>query len=56
MYEVYEQLSLFPPPPVKPFPCDTCGYEVKWCCNYPETPNDFCVMGDKWRPRRVVKS
>ena len=32
------------------FPCDNCGYDEKGCCNYPETPDDFCVMGDKQVP------
>lgn len=32
------------------FPCDNCGYDEKGCCNYPETPDNFCVMGDKQVP------
>lgn len=32
------------------FPCDNCGYDEKGCCNYPETPDDYCVMGDKQVP------
>lgn len=29
-------------------PCDTCGYDVKGCCDYNVTPNDYCVLGNKW--------
>ena len=32
-------------------PCDTCGRLVKRCCDYPDTPDDYCVLGDKWIPR-----
>ncbi len=32
------------------FPCDDCGYDVKGCCDYPETPDDYCVCGDKKIP------
>lgn len=32
------------------FPCDNCEYDHKGCCNYPEAPDDFCVMGDKQVP------
>lgn len=28
-------------------PCDDCGYDNKGCCNYPDTPDDYCVLGDK---------
>lgn len=31
-------------------PCDSCGYQVKGCCDYPCTPDDYCVLGDKWIP------
>lgn len=33
------------------FPCDGCGYDEKGCCNYPETPDDYCVCGDKQIPK-----
>ena len=33
------------------FPCDDCGYDEKNCCNYPETPYDYCVCGDKRIPK-----
>lgn len=29
------------------FPCDDCGYDKHGCCNYPDTPDDYCVMGNK---------
>lgn len=32
------------------FPCDDCIYDIKGCCNYPDTKDDFCVMGDKRVP------
>lgn len=31
-------------------PCDNCGYDDNGCCNYPDTPDDYCVMGDKQIP------
>ena len=57
MNEVYVQLSLFRPyVEAKPFPCDTCGLDIRGCCNYPDTSEDYCVLGDKWTPRKAVKS
>ena len=38
------------------FPCDNCGYDEKGCCNYPETPDDYCVMGDKQVPTTKEES
>lgn len=32
-------------------PCDSCGYCVQGCCDYPFTPDDYCVLGDKCIPR-----
>lgn len=32
------------------FPCDDCGYDVNNCCSYPDTPDDYCVCGDKKTP------
>lgn len=32
------------------FPCDDCGYDINNCCSYPETPDDYCVCGDKKIP------
>lgn len=29
------------------FPCDGCVHDAKGGCNYPETPDDYCVLGDK---------
>ena len=46
----YGQISLFHPVTAlepEPFPCDSCAYEIKWCCTYPETDEDYCVLGDK---------
>ena len=27
--------------------CDGCIYDVKGCCNYDGTPDDYCVLGNK---------
>lgn len=32
-------------------PCDNCGHDVKGCCDYENTPEDFCRLGDKWIPK-----
>ena len=32
-------------------PCDTCGHDKDGCCNYDDTPDDCCVVGDKWIPK-----
>lgn len=32
------------------FPCDDCGYDKHGCCNYPDAPDDYCVMGNKKKP------
>lgn len=32
------------------FPCDNCGYDNKGCCDYPDSQEDYCVMGDKQIP------
>lgn len=34
----------------KTFPCDDCGYDKHGSCNYPDTPGNYCVMGDKKIP------
>ena len=42
------------PEPVKEalLPCDTCGHDVKGCCDYDYIANhDYCVLGDKWIPK-----
>lgn len=31
--------------------CDSCGRVVKGCCDYTNTPDDYCVLGNKWIPR-----
>ncbi len=36
------------------FPCDGCGYDKNGCCNYPETKDDYCVLGDKNIPAESV--
>ncbi len=36
------------------FPCDGCGYDKNGCCNYPETKDDYCVLGDKRVPAESV--
>ncbi len=33
-------------------PCDICGYDVQGCCDY-NTADDYCISGDKWKPREV---
>lgn len=35
-------------------PCDTCGYIKQGCCDYPCTPDDYCVLGDKWIPAKAI--
>lgn len=49
------QISLFdifvPPKKEDVLPCDFCGYQVQGCCDYPCTPDDYCVLGDKKIPR-----
>ena len=33
------------------FPCDTCGHEKSTgCCDY-DSEDDYCVLGDKWKPK-----
>jgi len=32
-------------------PCDTCGYIKQGCCDYPCTPDDYCVLGNKYIPK-----
>lgn len=34
-------------------PCDTCGNDVNGSCDYPDTPEDYCVEGDKWVPKEA---
>ncbi len=49
------QMSIFdfiePQKEEEMLPCDSCGYCIKGCCDYPLTPDDYCVMGDKKIPR-----
>lgn len=56
--QIEGQLSLFdfiPKPEPKSqwvLPCDTCGYDIKGCCDYDyHKNNDYCVLGDKWIPK-----
>ena len=55
MRDIPGQMSLFDIIDAKKvnieLPCDTCGYVVKGCCDYPCTPDDYCILGDKWIPR-----
>lgn len=52
--EITGQMSIFdfiPEPEAEDewhLPCDTCGYDVKGCCAFENTPEDFCRLGDKW--------
>lgn len=32
------------------FPCEDCGHDKHGCCDYPDTPDDYCVCGDKKIP------
>lgn len=58
MKGVQGQISLFDiEPRLEPepenilcLPCDTCGYDVQGCCDYPVTTDDYCILGDKWIP------
>ncbi len=34
-------------PLISSLPCDECGYDDKGCCSYPDTSDDYCVLGDK---------
>ena len=36
-------------------PCDTCGHDVRGCCDYDYIANhDYCRLGDKWIPKTVT--
>lgn len=48
------QISLFNSVPKEEiFPCDTCGYQIQGCCDYPCTSDDYCVLGDKKNPPKA---
>lgn len=32
-------------------PCEACGHDINGCCDYPDSPDDYCVMGDKQIPK-----
>ncbi|WP_395023603.1 hypothetical protein [Robinsoniella sp. RHS] len=36
--------------------CKGCHYDVKNCCNYPETADNYCVMGSKYKPATNMES
>lgn len=57
--DIEGQLSIFDfiekPKPKNEYllPCDTCGHDVKGCCDYDYIANhDYCVLGDKWIPKQ----
>ena len=56
-YECDGQMSLFdfiekPKPIEDHLPCDTCGHDIKGCCDYDYINyHDYCVLGDKWIPK-----
>lgn len=57
-YKCEGQMSIFefiPYPEPKTqweLPCDTCGHDIKGCCDYDYINNhDYCVLGDKWIPK-----
>lgn len=32
--------------------CNGCEYtDMIFNCNYPDTPNDYCICGDKWKAK-----
>lgn len=33
------------------FPCNTCKWDIKGCCNYDIPHGRFCVLGDAWERR-----
>lgn len=33
------------------FPCDTCFYDVKGCCDYDEPLGRHCVLGSAYKPK-----
>ena len=60
MKQLEGQLSIFdfiPEPKPEPqyaLPCDTCGHDIKGCCDYDYINNhDYCVLGSKWIPKRI---
>lgn len=54
MKQIAGQINLFDilvPPRAELLPCDSCGHLVQGCCDYPVTPDDYCVLGDKKIPK-----
>jgi hypothetical protein len=58
MKQIEGQLSIFDsiqrsePITKDDLPCDTCGHDIKGCCDY-NSKYDYCVMGNKWIPKTV---
>lgn len=53
-YECEGQISIFDiidPEKSEGLPCDSCGYCVQGCCDYPCTKDDYCILGDKKIPK-----
>ena len=57
-YKCEGQMSIFDfipypePKTQRELPCDTCGHDIKGCCDYDYINNhDYCVLGDKWIPK-----
>lgn len=57
MKQIDGQMSLFDfiaetKPEPELLPCDTCGHDIKGCCDYDYIKNhDYCVLGSKWIPK-----
>lgn len=59
--DIEGQMSIFdfidqepePQDPDQWLPCDTCGHDIKGCCDYDYFANhDYCRLGDKWIPKK----
>lgn len=33
-------------------PCDTCGWDIKGCCDY-DNEDMYCIDGDAWKPKEM---
>lgn len=55
--ELLGQISIFHPATARepdPLPCDSCAFDIKNCCNYPDSEGNYCVRGDKREPRKEI--